>query len=434
MNPILARFQDAPALIDASKGAWFQSCADMAASHLAELDKSAATDNFWFDADDWRSQVRPYNVKNGILYVPVRGLLLNNFPWQLWGYATGYEYIREAIRRGVDDREVKGIVLVIESGGGMVAGNWDLVDFISGSRDAKPIRAVAAEYAYSAAYNIAAATSHITVARTGGVGSIGVIVTHFEYSRMLEEAGITVNFIRSKDDKAEGNPYEALSEGARQRIKADVDELHEQFVAMVATNRSMEAAAVDATDAHTFMGRNAIEAGLADAIGNLDDAITAFEATFLPEGEDPMADVSQADHEAAVAAARTDGHTAGVAEGRAAGAAEAAERINTIIGSEAGQKRPKAALNAALKTSMSADEAVAFLDTLDEEKKAENKPAGAGAPKGMLKAAMDAEGGAGINALETEDDDEVHDDADAKSRSKVEQALAFTKGQKSARS
>lgn len=431
MNPILARFQDAPALIDASKGAWFQACADMASTHLAELDKSAATDGFWFAGDDWRAQFRPYNVKNGILYVPVRGLLLNNFPWQLFGWATGYEYIREAIRRGIDDSEVKGIVLVIESGGGMVAGNWDLVDFISASSDVKPIRAVAAEYAYSAAYNIAAATSHITVARTGGVGSIGVIVTHFEYSRMLEEAGITVNFIRSKVDKAEGNPYEALSEGARQRIKADVDELHEQFVAMVATNRSMEVAAVDATDAHTFMGRNAIEAGLADAIGNLEDAITAFEATFLPEGEEPMADVSQADHEAAVAAARTEGHTAGVAEGRTAGAADASARINTILGSEAGQKRPKAALNAALKTSMSADEAVAFLDTLDEEKQAEAKPAGGGAPKGMLKAAMDATGGSGLSA--SVDDDEDHDDADAKSRSKVDQALAFTKGQKSAR-
>ena len=143
-----------------------------------------------------------------------------------------------------------------------------------------------------------------------------------------------------------------------------------------------------------------------------------------------MADVSQADHEAAVAAARIEGHTAGVAEGRAAGATDASARINAILGSEAGQKRPKAALNAALKTSMSAEEAVAFLDTLDEEKRAETLPAGGGAPKGMLKAAMKAEGGSGLSASV---DDEDQDDADAKSRSKVDQALAFTKGHKSAR-
>ncbi len=390
MNPILARFQETPALLDETRGAWLEACASMAVEHIAAIEKQADSGDgdFWYDSEHYLSRYRPYNVKNGILFVPVRGLLVNNFPWQLGAWVTGYEYIRAAIKRGLDDSDVKGIVLVVESGGGMVSGNWDLVDYIFAARDIKPIRAVAAEYAYSAAYNIAAATSHITVARTGGVGSIGVIVTHFEYSEMLAADGIKVTFIRSKPHKAEGSAYEKLSEGARKRIQAEVDELHTQFVAMVARNRGMSEAAVDGTDAHTFMARQAIENGLADAIGTIDDAVSAFEASFSNEGEEPMADISQADHDAAVAAATESGRAEGRAEGIATGKAQALERINAIIGSDAGKARPKAAMNAALKTSMSAEEAVAFLDTLGAET-AEAPANGAGVPAALFQAAME---------------------------------------------
>lgn len=412
MNAILARFQDSTALVAETRGSWLEACAHMASEHLVEIDKAAANDNdFWFSEEDWRARYRPYNKKNGILYVPVQGVLVNNFPWTIGSWITGYEYIYQAIKRGRDDSDVKAIVLVIDSGGGMVSGNWDLVDYIFETRDIKPIRAVAAEHAYSAAYNIAAATSHITVARTGGVGSIGVIITHFEYSEYLKSAGIKVNTIRSKPGKAQGNSLEPLSEEARKKWKAEVDELHEQFVAMVARGRGMKEEAVDDTDAQTFMARQAVEIGLADAIGTLDDAVTALEATFSQEGEEPMAENKQAEHEAAVAAARAEG----VMEGEKTGAANAISRINAIIGSDAGKARPNAALNAALKTSMSADEATAFLASLPEEAKpdaAATTQPGAGAPAGMFTAAMDGSTQPNIAAGADANDDNQATDVD----------------------
>ena len=440
MNPILARFQDSPALIEPSRAAWFQVCTEQAAEKLAALEEEnlevSASDTFWFAPDDWRAAYRPYKVSNGVLYVPVRGVLVNNMPWQFGSWATGYEYIRKAVERGLSDPDVKGIMLVIESGGGMVSGNWDLVEYLSEARNEKPMRAVANDYAYSAAYNIAAATGpgNITVSRTGGVGSIGVIITHFEVSKKLENDGITVNIIRSKPGKAEGGPLEALSKGARARLQSDVDELHEQFVNMVATNRSMDAKTVDDTDAHTFMGKNAVEAGLADAIGNIDDAITAFEATIL-EGDEPMADFTQAQYDAAVAAARTEGktegHAAGVAEGKAEGIAEgqklAVERINTILGSDEGKARPKAALHAALKSSMVAEEAIAFIAELDPEAKGEVKTEGkgAGAPKGMLEAALDKTGTSAVATEEGDEEEDKDEDKKATNRASRASSLAF---------
>lgn len=408
MNPILAKFQNQPALIEEGHGPWLESCLNAVAAQIADVDKAAvASENFWPEPGSFLSYFRPYVVQNGVLRIPVRGVLLNDFPYQFGSYATGYEYITQALKRGVADGNVRGIAFVVNSGGGMVSGNWDCVDRIYAAREQKPIRAYAAEHAYSAAYNIAAAAGPLTVARTGGVGSIGVVVTAIEVSRALENAGITVNIIRSKPDKMEGNAYEALSEGARERFQQRVDEFHGQFVAMVAKHRGMTAAAVDATDAHTFMAHQAVANGLADEIGSLDDALTAFEASLQNEEDTEMADIKQADHEKAVADA--------AAAAKLEGATEAKTRFNAIIESDVGKKRPSAALNAALTTNMSAEEATRFLATLPEEG-APSKPTGAGAPQGMFTAAMKADGTPLIegDAGAADDKDENAEDARAK--------------------
>lgn len=414
MNPIIAQFQDQPALIDEGQGAWLQSSLLALGAHMAEIEKmtaESAADDFWFADDDYRSRFRPYVVKNGILHVPVKGVLLNDFPWAYGAYATGYEYIYQAVKRGVDDSNVKGIAYIVNSGGGLVAGNFDLVDRLYALRGKKPIRGFA-EHAYSAAYNVisAADPKGVTVSRSGGVGSIGVVVVTIEYSKMLDAAGITASIIRSKPDKMESNPYEKLSEGARERIQERVDAFHEQFVASVARNRDMSVEAVDGTDAHTFMAQQAIDNGLADAIGALDDAITAFEATFS-EGDEQMADLTQADLDTAKEAGKAEG----LAEGIKQGAADALARISAIIGSDAGKTRPKAALHAALKTSMSVEEAAAFIGELAEE--AAPNPM-AGAPAGMLKDAM-RNSGAGVESGNEDDKTE---------QSRAEKTLAMVKG------
>jgi len=411
MNPILARFQDQPAFIEESYSGWLEGCLAAVAARLGEIEMGGASEDFWGSDDRW---YRPYIVRNGVLHVPVKGVLLNDFPYAFGNWATGYEYIWRAVKRGLDDGAVKGIALVIDSGGGMVAGNFDLVDRIFASRGKKPIHAFAAEHAYSAAYNIASSAQRVTVARTGGVGSIGVVVTHFEYSQMLEDAGIRINIIRSKPGKMEGNPYEALSDGARERIQERVDEFHGQFVAMVARNRGMSVKAVDDTGALTFMAQKAIGNGLADEIGSLDDAITAFEATFS-EGEDQMADITQADIDAAVSTAVAAAKPEHVKEGSTAAVA----RINAIIGCENAKDRPTAALSAALDTEMTVEQANTFLGKLAAEVKPAAQQPGAGVPKELFTAAMER-GNPGIDAEGAEVGD--------KEMSRVEEALLLTKG------
>lgn len=444
LNPIMAQFNDQPALIEEGRSAWLEACLNSVAAKSGEFEKMDARGNsedFWFAPDDYRSYYRPYIVKDGILHVPVKGVLLNNFPYAYANWATGYEYIWEAIKRGIDDSAVKGIALVIDSGGGLVSGNYALVDKIYAVRGRKPIKSFASEYAYSAAYNIAAVGDDITVARTGGVGSIGVVVVHREYSKLLEAEGITTTILRSNPDKMEGNAYEVLSAGAQERIMERVNEFHSQFVATVARNRGMSEDAVSALTSRTYLPQQAIENGLADQIGNFDDAITAFVATINSEGDEQMADFTQAQLDAAVAAAvaettaaATAATATATAEALAAGAAAERNRVAAIVGSDNAKLRPGAAIKLATNEKLASLDASAIDDLLadmPEEKKAAASATG-GAPKGMLKAAMKGTEQPGITAGEGEEGDDDDEDEDgnskAKAISKVSASLDITKG------
>ena len=393
-NPLLASFHDKDALLTKGSEQSFSAYLDSASAIIAKIEtgrEQAAHDtDFWFAPDDWRSTYRPYVVADGVLYVPVKGVLLHGMAYALGDYATGYVYLTKAIERGLDDPEVKRIVMVIDSGGGHVSGCFDLGDRIYAGRSVKPIHAVADEFAYSAAYLIASSCTDFKVARTGGAGSIGVLRVHYDMSRAVEAAGVTVTFIQSGAHKTDEHPLKPLSEAAQARLQARSAELYEIFVSTVARNRSMDAQAVRDTEALTFSAAEAVSNGLADSIGTLDDAIAAFAADLSNQEDDTMStkDTSAVD-QAAVETARAEGHAAGVKEGANAERA----RFAAIVNSEAGQARPKAAMKFATNDKFAAIDADAITEMLadmPEEKAAAPAPKNdAQAPKGKDGAAAD---------------------------------------------
>lgn len=373
---LLSRFSESPAFVSSQNQQFFEGCLTALADHERAqeiMSETMAADDFWFASDDWRSQFRPYTVKDGILQIPVKGVLLHDFPWQLGSWATGYAYIWKAFERGLADPEVKGIALLEHSPGGEVAGNFDLVDRMYARRGEKPVRAFAHEYAYSAAYSIASVADHIVVSRTGGVGSIGVVTSHVDMSKMLDNMGWKITFISAPEDghKVDGNPYEPLKPEVKARMQKRINALYDVFVETVSRNRSMDEKAVRDTKALTFSADEAVSIGLADSVGPLDDALAAFAADLTQtNGGGQMSD--KTDHAAVLEAARVEAHKAGVAEGKADGLAEGAkaerERVNAIIGADEAKDRPKAALSAALKTDMTVAQAKAFLADLPSEK------------------------------------------------------------------
>ena len=431
-NPILARFQNNEAvLIDPQASAMLNAYARQASATLSTIvsakDTPQMSDDFWYHPSDWRAAYRPYVVKDGILHIPVKGALLNDFGYALGSWATGYDYIRRAFDRGLGDGDVRGIALVIDSPGGMVAGNFDLVDHIFANRGAKPIAAFAHESAYSAAYSLASAADpgSLYVARTGGVGSIGVVTSHVDVSKAVADDGLVITFIHAGAHKVDGNPYEALKPEVKARIQERIDALYAIFVSTVSRNRGLSEEAVRATEAATFMAPEALSNGLADSIRSLDDALADFSASLNPNsGDETMADISQADHEVAVAAARTEGttqgHAAGVEAGRAEGVTAERSRIAAILDSEAAADRPAAARMLAFDTDKDAESATVALAKLPAEKADGGTSIAAptgGAPTGMFTAAMDGSPNPDIT--------DTGGDADADANDPVKLAQAY---------
>lgn len=371
LKALLTRFENTTcALVDQAQSgtvnAFLEAMSD--SEHLSELmmHPSAANmaSDFWLSADNWMSRYRPYQVKNGVLSVPVKGVMLNDFPWQYGSWATGYEYIKQAITRGLADPEVKGIALIVDTPGGAVSGNFELSDFIYESRSQKRIVAFAHDSAYSAGYSIASAAESIVMSRSGGVGSIGVVTSHVDMSKMMDERGIKVTFIHFGKHKVDGNPYEALKPEVKERIQARIDTLGEQFVALVARNRGLDASVVRGTEALTYPATEALSIGLADKIGPLEEAVAAFAVELSTNsGGKQMDEATAAANQAAIDKARADGK----AEGKAEGAREEKTRITSILASDSAKERPVAAMAAAMDTDMPVEQATAFLDKMPKE-------------------------------------------------------------------
>jgi ClpP class serine protease len=218
-----------------------------------------------------------YALVDGVAVIPVLGLLVQDLGTiYSWGDVTGYDGIRANFLMALADSKVDAIALSVKSGGGDCAALFDLVDLIYESRDIKPTLAICAETAYSAAYALASACEQITVPRTGGVGSVGVVAAHIDVTKALDMAGIAVEFFHYGDRKVDGHSEIPLSKEARERFQADVDELGKLFVSTVARNRNLSVDAVRKTQATTFLGAAGVEAGLADAVMAPDEAFRSL--------------------------------------------------------------------------------------------------------------------------------------------------------------
>lgn len=230
------------------------------------------------DFDDDFTEPKPnpragYDVANGIAIISIQGTLVQKLgTLRPYSGMTGYDGIRQNFLMALTDPAVKGIMLDIDSPGGECAGCFDLVDQIYAARGDKPIHAILGENAYSAAYALASAADRITVPRTGGVGSIGVVWMHVDWSKAISAAGINVTFLYYGDRKIDGHPEIPLSPEAKNRFQADINYMGELFIETVARNRKEGADNIRELQAASFTGNAGVTLRLADAVMPPDQA------------------------------------------------------------------------------------------------------------------------------------------------------------------
>lgn len=213
----------------------------------------------------------------GIAVIPVHGTLVRRaLGVEAASGLTSYGDIAEQLDQALADPRVNGILLDIDSPGGEAGGVFELADRIRAASSIKPVWAHANDSAYSAAYAIAASATRLTLSRTAGVGSIGVIALHVDQSVKDAKDGVHYTAIYAGEHKNDFSPHAPLSPQATTALQAEVDRLHTIFVEYVARMRGIDADAVRATEAGLLFAEDAVSTGLADAVVSVDQVITEF--------------------------------------------------------------------------------------------------------------------------------------------------------------
>lgn len=218
----------------------------------------------------------------GVAVITARGVLLTRFGWLGCPDATGYDLLTAAFDAAFAAPDVRGIILHLDSPGGMATGCPELAARIEAGQaeTGKVVGAVCDHHAYSAAYWLASACDWISVPPSGGVGSIGALSVAVSLADMLQHAGIAVHVTRSAPGKALGMVVEPIGERFKTEEQRAIDGLGGEFVAHVARRRGLAAEIVAGTEAGCFSGppgtREARSLGLVDFISPGGAAIAAF--------------------------------------------------------------------------------------------------------------------------------------------------------------
>lgn len=176
-------------------------------------------------------------------------------------------------------------VLWIDSPGGTVAGTEQLASDVRRAAGVKPVIAYVDDCCCSAAYWVASQASKIFVTPTALTGSIGTYSSVEDVSGAYEKAGVRVVVVAAGKYKGIGTRGTKVTDEQIAHLQKMINALNEQFLEAVGAGRHMNAERVRAiADGGVFVGKAAIAAGLADAVGSFDRVLAEISkaAAFRP--------------------------------------------------------------------------------------------------------------------------------------------------------
>ncbi len=183
------------------------------------------------------------------------------------------ELLVGALKNAFEDAGALAVVLRINSPGGSPVQAGIVYDEIRRLKALhnKRVYAVVEEVCASGAYYIAAAADDIYTDKASVVGSIGVLMDSFGFTGTMEKYGIERRLLTAGENKGIGDPFSPLTDKQRAYLQATLDQIHQQFIAVVKEGRGDRLKESPDTFSGLFWnGEEAIKLGLADHLGNLD--------------------------------------------------------------------------------------------------------------------------------------------------------------------
>ncbi len=179
----------------------------------------------------------------------------------------------ELVRRLRENRKVPAVVVDIDSPGGSAAASDNLFMALERLAAAKPLVAAITGTGASGAYLAAIAARRIVAAPTSVVGSVGVINVAPRVPALLERLGVNVSEHTAGGLKGMGAPWRSELEAEAAKEQQLVEHVYDAFVERVASARHLSAEKARAlATGEVWLGRQAVDLGLVDEIGDLEHA------------------------------------------------------------------------------------------------------------------------------------------------------------------
>jgi protease-4 len=182
--------------------------------------------------------------------------------------------MRRSLQKARKDKNVKAIVLRIDSPGGSALTSDLIWREIELTKKVKPVVVSMGNVAASGGYYIACNASKIFAEETTITGSIGVFGTLPNITKLTNNIGIHTEQVKTHQNAAGYSIFLPLNEGTKGTLQESVENIYKVFVGRVAQGRNMKFEAVDSiAQGRVWTGTDALKIGLVDKIGGMDDAL-----------------------------------------------------------------------------------------------------------------------------------------------------------------
>ncbi len=182
--------------------------------------------------------------------------------------------MRRSLQEARTNKDVKAIVLRIDSPGGSALTSDLIWREIELTKKVKPIVVSMGNYAASGGYYIACNANTIFAEESTITGSIGVFGVLPNFTTLATKIGIHTEQVKTHSNAADYSPFVPLDENFKAVTLEGVEHIYKTFVTRVAQGRKMSFAQVDSiAQGRVWTGAEALKIGLVDKIGGLDDAI-----------------------------------------------------------------------------------------------------------------------------------------------------------------
>ncbi len=270
MNPFLKRLATDIPLMSADHFMWMMG---------ATLDDVELAEHPVFKK--MREQLKPKAEMRGqIAILPIQGTLAYN-PHPMEMVCDDIEDSREVLsmlRSANMNPDVKGVLLRMDTPGGMLLGGPEMADEVADMKRTKPVVAHIGGMGASLGYLIASQASEVYANKSAIVGSIGVIAKIPDYSALLAKIGVKFDVFTNAEAKfkAAGTLGTSLSNEQRQHFQDSVQSVFETFKSSVLSARPGVNA--EAMQGQTFRGSESKSMGLIDGVGSEEYALAVLQS------------------------------------------------------------------------------------------------------------------------------------------------------------